>query len=96
MNLITINRVIAKTIVVNAVKDGKNITLFVATETSHWKRVNSAIEPVAAVLVSSLEGYKGPLPAGTTEVCVRYIICVYRLAEYKGTDTKPQRIQLYK
>ncbi|KAH8781196.1 hypothetical protein F5883DRAFT_539591 [Diaporthe sp. PMI_573] len=65
------NRVLAKKMVGTALKDGKSVTLSVATETSHWKRLNTAIEPVSQVLEKSFAEYNKPLPTGTTDVCVR-------------------------
>lgn len=67
------DRVLAKQVVGTAFKDGKLITLSVATETSYWKRSDSTVAPVAEVLERSLAGYRTPLPVGTTEIAVRYV-----------------------
>jgi hypothetical protein len=65
------NRVLAKKVVGTAVREGRNVTLSVATETSHWKRPDTAVDPVSKVLEKSLARYNQPLPTGTTDVCVR-------------------------
>ncbi|KAI0531684.1 hypothetical protein GGR58DRAFT_492798 [Xylaria digitata] len=65
------NRILSKSVVGSAIKDGKRITLSVATETSHWKRPDVSIDPVGNILQKSLENYKPALPAGTTDVCLR-------------------------
>jgi hypothetical protein len=65
------NAIVAKRVINTIVKDGKRLTVSVATETTLWKRTDSAAEAVGAVLEKSLAKYDTPLPTDTKEVCSR-------------------------
>lgn len=72
-NMPSIHRIISKELVGSAVKDGKTMTLSIATETSSWRRLNTAIEPSTEVLQRSLAVHKSRIPEGTVDICLRYI-----------------------
>ena len=65
------NKILAKKVVGTALKDGVNVTLSVATKTSHWERPEFVVDTVGDVLKKSIASWTERLPADTKEICSR-------------------------
>ncbi|KAE8557556.1 hypothetical protein TMatcc_005016 [Talaromyces marneffei ATCC 18224] len=65
------NKILAKKVVGTALKDGVNVTLSVATKTSHWERPEFVVDTVGDVLKKSVASWTERLPADTKEICSR-------------------------
>ncbi len=66
------NKIFAKKIVDTVVKDGKSIVISAATETTHWRRLDSVAASAGDAVKTAVISSSEPLPAGTVEVCARY------------------------
>jgi hypothetical protein len=63
------NNIFAKKIVDTVVKDGKSIVISAATETTHWRRLDSVAASAGAAVKTAVLSSPKALPAGTVEVC---------------------------
>lgn len=66
------NQILKRKIIGSILKNGKEIKLSVATETSHWKRPECVADGMADRVINIVQSYSKPLPHGTSEVCIRY------------------------
>ncbi|KAB8244555.1 hypothetical protein BDV35DRAFT_359645 [Aspergillus flavus] len=65
------NQILKRKIIGSILKNGKEIKLSVATETSHWKRPECVADGMADRVINIVQSYSKPLPHGTSEVCIR-------------------------
>lgn len=65
------NAVIQKKFVGTIVKNGANVVLSAATETSSWTRPESMADKAGELLASSVTANPDKVPTGTKEMCVR-------------------------
>lgn len=91
------NQIISKKTVSTIIKNGREVTISVATKTSHWIRPDVAVDAVGDAFTKAVEGYTGELPADTKDVCARLGLtycsllkanCVNRESEHSSTDPR--------
>ncbi|KAE8143600.1 hypothetical protein BDV38DRAFT_231716 [Aspergillus pseudotamarii] len=75
------NQIISKKTVSKIIKNGREVTISVATKTSHWIRPDVAADAVGDAFTKAVEGYTGELPADTKDVCARE-------SEHSSTDPR--------
>jgi len=63
------NLVYAKKVVGSVLKNGKEIIVSAATETSLWKRPEEAADKIGKEMIDNSEDWVDQLPEGTKEVC---------------------------
>jgi hypothetical protein len=67
------NQIIKKQVLGTIIKNGKEVSLSVATETTHWKRPEFIPDTMKTKVTKAVMDFPGQLPAGTGEVCIRYM-----------------------
>ena len=65
------NQIISKKTIGTIIKNGREITISVATKTSQWIRPDATVDAVGDAFAKAVEGYNGELPVDTKDVCVR-------------------------
>lgn len=65
------NQILSKKTVGTVVKNGREITISVATRTSKWFRLDIGVDAIANPFVAAVEDFKGELPEDTQDVCAR-------------------------
>ena len=68
---ISFNKIIKKKVVDKLTKNGMEVVLSVATETSHWTRPDFIADSIGQRAAPIIKDSEIVLPAGTVEVCVR-------------------------
>jgi hypothetical protein len=63
------------------IKNGREVTISVATKTTKWTRPDVAVDAVGDAFTKAVEAYNGELPADTKDVCAR---------ESEHTSTDPR------
>ncbi|PVH84036.1 hypothetical protein DL98DRAFT_528887 [Cadophora sp. DSE1049] len=66
------NQIVKKKLLGTITKNGKQITLSAALQTSQWTGPEFAADAMKNDFEKAVIGYTGPLPEDTTEICVRY------------------------
>jgi hypothetical protein len=66
------NQIIKKKVLGTITKNGKQITLSAALQTSQWTRPEFAADAMKNDFEKAVNGYTGQLPEDTTEICARY------------------------
>ena len=67
------NQIIKKKILGTITKNGKQITLSAAVQTSQWTRPEFAADAMKIDFEKAVNGFTGQLPDDTTEICARCI-----------------------
>jgi hypothetical protein len=75
------NQIISKKTVRTIIKNGREVTISVATKTTKWTRPDVAVDAVGDAFTKAVEAYNGELPADTKDVCARE-------SEHTSTDPK--------
>lgn len=65
------NKIIKKKAVDRLMKNGMEVVLSVATQTSEWTRPDFIADSIAQKAGPVIQNSKTVLPAGTVEVCIR-------------------------
>jgi hypothetical protein len=65
------NKIIKKKAVDKLMKNGMEVVLSVATQTSEWTRPEFIADAIAQRAAPVIQNSKTVLPAGTVEVCIR-------------------------
>jgi hypothetical protein len=65
------NQIISKKTVRTIIKNGREVTISVATKTTKWTRPDVAFDAVGDAFTKAVEAYNGELPADTKDVCAR-------------------------
>lgn len=66
------NQIIRKKLLGTIMKNGKQIKLSAAVETSQWTRPEFAVDSMKDSFEKAVSGYTGKLPEDVTEICARY------------------------
>ena len=66
------DQIIRKKVLGTITKNGKQITLSAATQTSNWTRPEFAIDGLKDDFEKAVNDFTGPLPEDTTEICARF------------------------
>jgi hypothetical protein len=66
------NQIIKKKVLGTITKNGAQITLSAATQTSNWTRPEFAIDGLKDDFEKAVNDYTGPLPEDTAEICARF------------------------
>ena len=73
------NQILTKKFLGVVTKNGKQVTLSAALQTSHWTRAEFAADGMKDDFEKAVDNYTGQLPENTTEICAR---CAERLWHY--------------
>ena len=65
------NQIIKKKLLGTITKNGKQIKLSAALQTSQWTRPEFAADAMKNDFEKAVNGYTGQLPEDTTEICAR-------------------------
>lgn len=65
------NQIISKKTVRTIIKNGREVTISVATKTTKWTHPDVAVDAVGDAFTKAVEAYNGELPADTKDVCAR-------------------------
>ncbi|KAE8146936.1 hypothetical protein BDV25DRAFT_43552 [Aspergillus avenaceus] len=65
------NKILSKKTVGTIVKNGKEITISVATRTEKWMRPDVAVDAIADPFTEAVDGFTGNLPENTKDICAR-------------------------
>jgi len=71
------NQIFKKKVLGTITKNGKQITLSAALQTSQWTRPEFAADAMKNDFEKAIDGYTEQLPDDTTEICARYaaVLC---------------------
>jgi hypothetical protein len=67
------NQIIKKKAIDKLTKNGMEVVLSVATQTSEWTRADSVATGIGQRAAPIVQSSKTVFPTGTVEVCIRYV-----------------------
>jgi hypothetical protein len=73
------NQIIKKKAIDKLTKNGMEVVLSVATQTSEWTRPDSVANAIGQRAAPIVQNSKTALPTGTIEVCIRYVQILHHI-----------------
>lgn len=68
-----LGKIIRKIDIKTVIKNGTSIKVTAAVQTQDWVRTEEMAKKVGEEFANSFEKFDGDLPAGTDQVCTRYV-----------------------